>query len=497
MNKRYHRFLETTWHLLIFVFFLVWFLQIHPLSVYDGDDWLYVYYSRKALPLWNDWNPSRVFPEIFMPLCSSVAAYVLAPLMGDYLHAMSLMHGLVVSLFLALYFWSFSRMMKRLFSLSSLGTIFSSALFLIAHFVVLRRYESDNLYLFHCWDLTCYYYYLIPAVINCCLVMWMLGNPHFSEFLDSGSPEKKGLLFLVIYLAIFSNLPDSGILAAYAGAALLGSILARVRKKTGRSAKENTFFIVVLILWAISAAFELSGGRARSGIQDSNPLVFSLKSAAYCLIQLFCRCNLTFLAVSMVIIGIAWILLILSRCNTPEDRRFLSLLRLCLLSIAAIGIYTLLLCAVVDYSYINRSEYLFGLVFYLFLLLMLAFGYLLQKQPRIFFLIPAMLCVLLTECNTMDATFLESNHSEVRPALCYEITQDMIEQVLQAEQEGLDTMVLKVPVWTQSGNWPHPDYMGNRIADSLYKHGVIHRKIDVVPVPSPECNEKYGLPLPD
>lgn len=488
---------ETAWYLLIFVFFLVWFLQIHPLSVYDGDDWLYVSYSRKALPLWNDWNPSRVFPEIFMPLCSSVAAYVLAPLMGDYLHAMSLMHGLVVSLFLTLYFRSFSRMMKRLFSLSSLGTIFSCALFLIAHFVVLRRYESHNLYLFRCWDLTCYYYYLIPAVVNCCLVMWMLGNPRFSEFLDSGSPEKKGLLFLVIYLAVFSNLPDSGILAAYAGAVLLWNTLAHLRKKAVWNGKENTFFIVVLVLWAISAAFELSGGRARSGMGSSDPLLFSLKSAAYCLIQLFCRCNPTFLAVSVVIIGIALILLILSRCNAPEDRRFLSLLRLCLVSIAAIGIYTLLLCAVVDYSYINRSEYLFGLGFYLLLLLMLAFGYLLQKQPRIFFLVPVMLCVLLTECNTMDATFLESNQSEARPALCYEITQDMIEQVLQAEQEGLDTMALKVPVWTQSGNWPHPDYMGNRIADSLYKHGVIHRKIDVVPVPSPECNEKYGLSIPE
>ena len=29
-----------------------------------------------------------------------------------------------------------------------------------------RNYDNSNVYLFFCWDLTCYYYYLIPALLN-------------------------------------------------------------------------------------------------------------------------------------------------------------------------------------------------------------------------------------------------------------------------------------------------------------------------------------------
>ena len=54
--------------LLIFGFFFVFFTQVHPLVIYDGDDWRYIAYTRQALPSWNEWNPSRVFAECFQPL---------------------------------------------------------------------------------------------------------------------------------------------------------------------------------------------------------------------------------------------------------------------------------------------------------------------------------------------------------------------------------------------------------------------------------------------
>ena len=51
MKKRRDFALETVWYLLVFGFFLVWFTQIHRLSVYDADDWRYVSHVRTALPL--------------------------------------------------------------------------------------------------------------------------------------------------------------------------------------------------------------------------------------------------------------------------------------------------------------------------------------------------------------------------------------------------------------------------------------------------------------
>ena len=36
----------------VFVFFSIWFFRIHPLQIFDTDDWKYACYHREALPIW-------------------------------------------------------------------------------------------------------------------------------------------------------------------------------------------------------------------------------------------------------------------------------------------------------------------------------------------------------------------------------------------------------------------------------------------------------------
>lgn len=42
MKKRKLTGFELVWYLVVFGFLLVWFTQIHPLVVYDADDWTYL-----------------------------------------------------------------------------------------------------------------------------------------------------------------------------------------------------------------------------------------------------------------------------------------------------------------------------------------------------------------------------------------------------------------------------------------------------------------------
>lgn len=67
MKKRKLTGFEMAWYLGVFGFLFVWFTQIHPLVVYDADDWTYLAYVRSATPIWGDWNPAKVFPETVMP----------------------------------------------------------------------------------------------------------------------------------------------------------------------------------------------------------------------------------------------------------------------------------------------------------------------------------------------------------------------------------------------------------------------------------------------
>lgn len=112
MKKRKLTGFELVWYLGVFGFLFVWFTQIHPLVVYDADDWTYLAYVRSATPIWGDWNPAKVFPETVMPFFSTVAVYTLMPLLGDYILAQTVMHALVVSISITVYVFCFTELVK-------------------------------------------------------------------------------------------------------------------------------------------------------------------------------------------------------------------------------------------------------------------------------------------------------------------------------------------------------------------------------------------------
>ena len=494
-DQRMHR-REKIWILAVFFFFVVWFTRIHPLTVYDADDWRYIAYVRTALPLWNDWNPARVFPEVFMPLMSAVAVHILMPVLGDYLQALTVMHGIVVALFIGLYMYCFLQMLRRVFSLSVWGNIYASALFLIFHFLIFRSYDNRNVYLFYCWDLTCYYYYLIPALLNASLVMSMMGRSGEKEYIRSMSVERQGLLAVAVYFAIFSNLPASGILAAYAGSVLLKDLLVQLlhRENWKKFWKDHDLHMGVLVVWLISAVFELSGGRAGADYMGTQvPLLQAIKEAAYAFTRLPSYSNPAFLGTAGILSVLAAVLFVRKKENRQP---FAAEAAVSLIGFGAMLVYAVLLCAAVDLSYTRRMEYQFGFLFYLLLLLVLLFAYVLERLPRLYLVIPVLLCVLAGECNTLDKTYLESNQTNLDPQICNQITQDMIDAFLQADAAGESTVDLQLPVWESSDNWPHSVYIGDKITDSLYEHGMISRKIKATPNLTVDKNLEYGLVLP-
>ena len=67
----------------IFVFFLIFFYKIHPIMLYDMDDWQFSSYSRIPVPIWGDWNPTRILPEISVTAVSFLGRILFYPLMND------------------------------------------------------------------------------------------------------------------------------------------------------------------------------------------------------------------------------------------------------------------------------------------------------------------------------------------------------------------------------------------------------------------------------
>ena len=484
----------------IFAFFFLWFSRIHPLIPFDGDDWTYLSYTRLATPVWGAWNPSKVFPEIVYPFFSTIAAFALTPLIGDYISAQTLMHAVVISAAITGFLWCFARLERRLFSFSRMTASVLTVLFLAVHFLVFRTDEENNVHLLYCVSLNCYYNYLLPMLLSASLVMLLLTSDTIETFVKTGKPELKGLFFLVIYLAIFSNLPASGILAAYAGSRILLSLI-RHRKhlKLKPLMEENAFFLGILALWLVSAVFELSGGRAGSAAMGGS-ILSQLRQTCFLLKNVVLGSNRLFLGFSVVVVAAALVCMLLDGGIRSLNGTLSSVLAVFLISAAAMTVYMIVLCAAVGPAKITGAEYLFAIYFHVFLLELLALGYLVERFPRLMLVLPLLSVVLVSNINTNGNTFREINTSGLPAERCGELGRYIIEQYQQADEAGQQEMVLRLPQFTSDpdngDNWPYTLSLVHRISDTMYNHGLTSRLIDITPVIDSAVNDQMRIPLP-
>jgi len=105
-----------------------------------------------------------------MPVVSQFSAHVIYPLVGDYFFSLTIGYAAVVSAAVTLLTWMLYRHFRRegsgLFECVALAL-----LFLICHFLVLRSAENQNRYMLLTENTCTYFYYVLPNLMNCMLVL--------------------------------------------------------------------------------------------------------------------------------------------------------------------------------------------------------------------------------------------------------------------------------------------------------------------------------------
>ena len=145
----------------LFILLCIFFSKVHPLVLFDQDDWDYISNYRRPFPLWGAWNPTRVLPENLMPLAGYAAAYLVKPLVGEYVLAVTLTSAILVALGICLYYLVFKKYVITIWHLTCNQAILVSLFFILAHFGLFRSLNENNSYLFLAADLTCYYFYIL------------------------------------------------------------------------------------------------------------------------------------------------------------------------------------------------------------------------------------------------------------------------------------------------------------------------------------------------
>ncbi len=473
--------------IVIFAFMYVFFTNVYPLIIYDADDWTYIAAPRSFIPLIHAWNPARVLPETLMPMCGSIAAYIIYPITHNYLNSLTIVNAFMVALFISLYIYFFTKMLSQVFSLKNISAVLISILFLLFHFIIFLAALENNQHMFLAQNVTCYFFYLIPNLLNFILVFMFMGNK-INYSLDFSNPLKLGVLLLAIYAAIFSNLYCSIVLASFAGSQILINFFQEIKTKFNLPEFIKKYFLLWGIIgsFIISALFELTGGRAGFGVQDN--FWGSLKTAFLNLKASFFSVNkkvFFFFALITLIFIIVFIYDILKKKDIKKYRNLFLSVIICIIVLA---FYFILLSAKVNASYTSHIQYTYGLWANILLLEFLMLSYLIKRFPKTMVLFPLGLCLFLVEFNNSIKTFTENNSYVIEA-----IGNDIIEQITSSEKNGEKIIYLHVPKYDNSDNWPHAIYLGERISETLYRHNITKNKLDIKIVPDVKYNAKYNI----
>ena len=462
---------------------ILFFTEGHPLVVYDGDDWSQISYRRAAIPQWEGWNPIKVFPETFLPMSGFIAAYVVRPLVQDYIFSITLTCAFVVSLFITAYFIMLYRIAREKLGCDLYTGLSSVMAMFVLHFLIFRSSAGNSTFMFYSNNLTCYYHYVLPAVFNSIMVMYLYVNDNFKSI--TMTSFKAGWMIFAVYLVIFSNLFSSIILASYVAFVLLGRLV-KHRGAIGFKAflKENRMFSWILLVWLISLMFEGSGGNASNF--HASLLELPIGKSLTVLGAKLAVVNRVFLGYVVLSLIMLWRLWKNKKLQEDGHKRILSF-SLC--NMAVIFIYLLLLASRTRPGYIGREDVLFGMLFYLLLILFYITATYLKSFPETKKAIPVLLFILLL--TLFDVRYYKpSTVGQMDPKKCVEIDKDLISQIQAAEAEGKKEMDLLVPKGREQDNWPHPYYFGDDICKTLRIHGLINSNIKITIKPDVSKNLK-------
>ena len=493
-NSKFNKHFIGCSFLAAFVCMFIFFYFAHPIVILDADDWQYVSYSRLPIPYTGYWNPSRILPEILMNICGSTALLVYRAGLLGYIESQILIFAIVVSLFIAFYVTELIKFLKEKFCMAPWTACVCGAVFLAMHFIVFRKTAENNLYMFYSYDMCCYFYYTISALLNCTLVMYFWRTGVLNDFFSKNDIVQKIFIAIAIYFSVFSNLFNSIILVAYLGIYFLYSLICSLKKKTVFSAflKKQLAPILIILLWLLAVYCDGNGGRAGNGWDSRNFLSDLLLDFNYLFLILKSFSYAFYTILALVILG--FILVIATHSDSKDNQReFLSFIIYNIASAFIIILFLVLLCARVNTGYFLRPQVMFGFIFSMFVILIGCIAYIVSYwKPAKYLLLPALL-VMLILCNTKGVTYAYSNPMNLPEKVCISVDNDLIDQMVNADKSGTEKTYIYVMDTGVDDNWPHTAFIGYALKQTLLKHGIIQRNFGIIPEMSTEFNERNGI----
>ena len=483
----------------LFFILLMFFTVAHPVVPYENDDWLCLSLFRHPFPNIGAWNPSRVFPEVLEPFAGVFAAYIVNPILGDYLTSISFTVALTVAIFTTFFYLSLYWLFLSITGDKTIS-ISSGLIILCLYFVFFKTREDGSQYMLYAYNLNTYFCYTIPHLLNsiltCMFMRYAICNTRIS--VKELGRKTFILIAIALYFAIFSMLYSVIILAVYCFWQLL---ITAAHKET---IKKNISLIIILAGFGVYMILEFTGARANWGMSGTgNYSFFSLEYLKHCedalmnLLSLVRQVHKGILFVSLLINLFAIILL---RLNMSEDKdkpliKTGIISGLCFISL----IPALVIVAGRSFSYhTGNIMFMYSIFFYYILFSMLSLVYILTRLKIAVIILPLLLVLFFLEATNTnkpysdqdDYAFQYFGHG-ITTQQKIDLTNKWIEQVKIADKNRAESVIIYIPKSTNLVQSPISlEYFSDRFISALYAHNIISRRIKIFLQPDPKMTDE-------
>jgi hypothetical protein len=479
---------------IVFIIILVFFTAAHPVVPYDRDDWLTLSNFRHPFPFTSAWNPSRVFPEVLGPLAGLFAAYIVNPVLGDYLASISFTIALVMAGFTTFFYLSLYRLFLTL-SGDKIVSILSGLIILCLYFSFFKSQIEGSQYMLYAYNLCTYFYYTIPNLLNSFFVCLLMRYAVCGTYISGKGLGKKtfGVFVIALYFAIFSMLFSVIILAVYCFWKLL---VAAIQKE---KLTKNLVLIIILVGFFVYAGIEFIGGRAEATLGRIDFYSFfsfgylrRCKEAFMNLLGLIGQIHKGLLFLTVIINIFAMILLSFNMAN-DKNKPLVKTGIISLLCFCSLVPVMMILTGKTGYSVAGNIMYMHGIFFYYILFSILSLVYIVTKFRKQAVLSFFLALIFLEATNTnypysdqSDYTIAYFGHW-LTPQQRIDINNKWIEQVKFADKSRAGSVIITIPE-SYHGLWPLGDL--KLFSRALYLHGIISHEIEIITQPDRKMTDE-------
>lgn len=506
----------------VFAGVCIFLFKYHPVELFDTDDWTYLSFTRQSrlLPSKNEWNPTRILPENLMPLAGYLGRALFLRTGGFYDAVVNGMN-LVLAVFICAYVALCTRMIGKKYTVDPVSSVVIGLFIAFVNFIPFLKGDDNYSHFFYESNSCSVFYYTIPVLLNAIVIcLTMIHEEYIRHFFRKGHIVCKIVYLIMIYFAVYSNLYTSIVIAAFAAAKTVQYVFVEIRDLTTDLTDkiiQCSVYIYTLILWFVSMIFEVSGGRA----DTFSEVRFDLPGAFKAYMTAFINKSILF----NVIIAVSFVFYVFMLIRVLRDKnRYLTPLRerlkstskkkrdkirmdeadellfsyvnhaslwmLCFLLTSA---FLILLSAKTGSGYIGRSSVQFDLFFFLLLNVFYIMAYLVKAQNKSVYAVAAVTVLIAGIALFGKGSYREYNSKDLSNDNCRALADYITEQYVDADRSGVEMAQIHVPDFQTGDNFPIANYGNMRIANTLYKYGVLSRFVNSEFVIDSSVNEMFGL----